>query len=123
MTAGSPARLNCGAQLGGPFCASCGQRDIPPYPSVRELAIDAALEFSGWDGRLASTLRALVLPPGLLPHEFLEGRRARDISPLRLYLMASLAYFVLSAAAPNVRLPSGKSGGLNVTFTPTDSLS
>jgi hypothetical protein len=123
MTVNSAACLNCGAQLGGQFCGSCGQRDIPPYPSVRELAIDAALEFSGWDGRLASTLRALVLRPGLLTHEFLEGRRARYISPLRLYLMASLAYFVLSAAAPNVRLPSGKSEGLNVAFTPTDSQS
>jgi hypothetical protein len=123
MTARTTLCLNCGAQLGGQFCGSCGQRDIPPYPSVRELAIDAALEFSGWDGRLASTLRALVLRPGMLTREFLEGRRARYISPLRLYLTASLAYFVLSAAAPNVRLPSGKSGGLNVTLTPTDSQS
>jgi hypothetical protein len=121
MTARSPVCLNCGAQLGGEFCGSCGQRDIPAYPGVRELAIDAALEFSGWDGRLASTLRALVLRPGKLTYEFLEGRRARYISPLRLYLMASLAYFVLSAAAPSVRLPSGKSGGLSVAFNPTDS--
>jgi hypothetical protein len=119
MTASSPACLNCGAQLGGPFCASCGQRDIPPYPSVRELAMDAAAEFSGWDGRLASTFRALVQRPGLLTHEFLEGRRTRYISPLRLYLMASLAYFVLAAAVPNVRLGSGKGSGLNVGYTTT----
>src|ERR1700716_3678612 len=99
MTARSPVCLNCGAQIGGQFCGSCGQRDIPPYPSVRELAIDAALEFSGWDGRLASTLRALVLRPGLLTREFLEGRRARYISPLPLYLMASLSYFVLYVPA------------------------
>jgi hypothetical protein len=123
VTARAPVCLNCNAQLGGEFCGSCGQRDIPPYPSVRELAIDAALEFSGWDGRLASTLRALILRPGMLTHEFLEGRRARYISPVRLYLMASLAYFVLSAAASNVRLPSGKSVGLHVTFTPADSQS
>jgi hypothetical protein len=120
MTARSPVCLNCGSQLGGPFCASCGQRDIPPYPSVRELAIDAASEFSGWDGRLASTLRALIRRPGMLTHEFLEGRRARFISPLRLYLMASLGYFVLAVAAPNVRLPSGKTGGLNVGVTTTE---
>ena len=120
MTARSPVCLNCGAQLSGAFCASCGQRDIPPYPSVRELAMDAAAEFSGWDGRLASTLRALIQRPGMLTHEFLEGRRSRYISPLRLYLMASLAYFVLAAAVPNVRLESGKSLGLNVGATVTD---
>jgi len=89
------------------FCSACGQRDIPPYPSTKELAIDALSEFSGWDGRLASTLRALLRKPGLLTLEFLEGRRVRYISPLRLYLTASLVYFLLSAAAPAVRLGGG----------------
>jgi hypothetical protein len=42
----------------------------------------------------------------MLTREFLEGRRARYISPLRLYLMASLAYFVLAAATPNIRVRS-----------------
>src|SRR5437868_5133153 len=107
----SAACLNCGAPLSGPFCASCGQRDRPPYPSVRELAVDAVSEFSGWDGRLATTLRALIRHPGILTHEFLEGRRARYISPLRLYLTASLVYFLIAAAAPNSTLRSG-----NVTF-------
>jgi len=103
--------LNCRAVLSGPFCADCGQRDIPPYPSVRELAVDAVSEFSGWDGRLASTLRALIQHPGMLTHEFLEGRRVRYISPLRLYLTASLVYFLIAAAAPDSTLRAG-----NVTF-------
>ncbi|HJP87104.1 MAG TPA: DUF3667 domain-containing protein [Gemmatimonadaceae bacterium] len=101
--------LNCGAPLNGPYCAQCGQRDIPPYPSVRELAIDAVSEFSGWDGRLLNTLRTLLLRPGLLTHEFLEGRRSRYISPLRLYLSASVIYFLLAAAAPDLRLGNGRS--------------
>ena len=109
--------LNCGAALTGPFCSKCGQRDVPPYPSVRELAIDAFWELSGWDGRFATTVRALVARPGKLTREFLEGRRARYISPLRLYLMCSLVYFLGAAAAPDVRLESGKSMwmGLRVT--------
>ena len=118
------ACLNCGSPLVGQFCADCGQRDIPPYPSVRELAVDAFWELSGWDGRFATTVRALVRRPGMLTREFLEGRRARYISPLRLYLMASLVYFVLAAAAPDVRLQSGKTVfmGLRVTSTtPVDS--
>jgi len=112
-----PVCLNCGSPLSGPFCGGCGQRDVPPYPSVRELAIDAVSEFSGWDGRLAQTLRTLVRRPGLLTREFLEGRRARYISPLRVYLTASLVYFVLAASAPEVRLESGKTLGLRVGTT------
>lgn len=118
----SAACLNCGTPLSGPFCFSCGQRDIPPYPSTRELAIDAFWELSGWDGRFASTVRALVRHPGMLTREFLEGRRARYISPLRLYLLASLAYFLVSAAAPDVKLASGKTlrTGLYVSSTTAD---
>jgi hypothetical protein len=117
--------LNCGAPLSGPFCAQCGQRDIPPYPTVRELATDAISEFSGWDGRLLNTIRALVMHPGLLTHEFLEGRRARYISPLRLYLSASVVYFLLAATAPDIRLGDGRTAfvGLRVGTTPSSASS
>ncbi len=112
--------LNCGERLTGPFCSQCGQRDVPPYPSVRELVVDAFWELSGWDGRFASTVRELVRRPGMLTREFLEGRRARYLSPLRLYLMASLLYFVIAASAPDVRLASGKSPlFIGVRPTPT----
>src|SRR5687768_10569944 len=118
----SSACLNCGAALDGKFCARCGQRDIPPYPSVRELASDAVAEFSGWDGRLAATVRALVRRPGFLTGEFLAGRRARYISPVRLYLTASVLYFLIAANAPNLRLESGETLGLQIKATTGDSV-
>jgi len=111
--------LNCGTPLVGPFCSACGQRDVPPYPSVRELAVDAFWELSGWDGRFATTVRALLRHPGKLTREFLEGRRARYISPLRLYLMSSLVFFIAAAAAPDVRLEDGKAMFLGLRVTPT----
>lgn len=99
----SDACLNCGTALTGPFCAQCGQRDVPPYPSVRELVTDAFWELSGWDGRFAGTVRALVTKPGRLTIDFPEGRRVRFISPLRLYLLASLLFFLVSALAPELQ--------------------
>src|SRR3982750_3617215 len=117
--------LNCDATLSGAFCSACGQRDVPPYPNLRELAADAFAEFSGWDGRLASTLRTLIQRPGLLTHEFLEGRRVRYISPLRLYLMTSVVYFLIASVVPTTRSRvgdvsfGGMSVGLSTTSTST----
>lgn len=50
MTTDERACLNCGAELSGPFCATCGQRAIPAYPTVKEMAGDAWHEMSGVDG-------------------------------------------------------------------------
>jgi hypothetical protein len=105
--AADAACLNCGAVLRGPFCSACGQRVVPPYPTLRELAGDAFVEFSGWDGKFAETLRALLWHPGRLTREFISGRRVRFISPVRLYLTLSVVYFVLAASAPSVRPGKG----------------
>src|SRR5262245_11152088 len=99
--------LNCSAGLSGRFCSACGQRAVPPNPTVRELAGDAWNELSGYDGRIAATFRGL-LKPGLLTRRYLEGQRAHFLSPVRLYLIVSLVYFLVAAAAPN--LDSGSRG-------------
>ena len=88
------ACLNCGARLTGPYCASCGQKDLHTDPTFRELLHDTAQELTHWEGKLPSTLKALLLRPGLLTVDFLAGRRARWIPPLRLYLICSIAFFV-----------------------------
>jgi hypothetical protein len=72
---------------------------------MREMAADAWHEFSGWDGRFVRTFCTL-LRPGALTVDVLEGRRARYVSPLRLYLVASILYFLAAAAVPNVRPPA-----------------
>jgi hypothetical protein len=92
--------LNCNAPLTGPFCSGCGQRAVPPHPTTRELAGDAWAELIGWDGKFATTIRLLLRRPGELTRVLLEGRRAQYISPVRLYLMCSVLYFIVAAGAP-----------------------
>lgn len=97
----TPRCLNCQASLNGPFCASCGQRAVPPNPTVHELIGDAWGDLTGYDGRIAHTVRALF-HPGRLTRGYIAGQRARYVSPVRLYLTASVVYFVVAAAAPNL---------------------
>ena len=100
MTVAPGSCLNCGEPLTGKFCSQCGQRDVPPYPTVHEAVNDAWHEFSGWDGRLATTLTLLLTGPGLLTLASLQGQRNRYIKPLRLYLAASVLYFFVRAVVP-----------------------
>jgi len=87
--------LNCGAELGGRYCARCGQKDSHLATSLRELLYEASRDFLDWDGRVVGTLRVLLSKPGELTAEFLRGRRASYLAPLRLYLICSIAYFGL----------------------------
>ena len=93
--------LNCDASLHGPFCARCGQRALPPRPTLRDLAGEAWQEFVNLDGKVATTLRLLVTRPGLLTVDSRAGRRARYVGPLRLYLVCSLAFFFVDSVMPD----------------------
>ena len=91
---------NCGAPLSGPYCAACGQRDVPADPTLREAAADLAENVLNVDGRVAATFRALVRRPGELTVAYLRGRRAPYLSPFRAYLTCSVLYFAVAALAP-----------------------
>lgn len=96
------ACLNCGHQLHGRYCSECGQKRTEPDPRLRELAHEAADELLHWDGKLVRTLGALFRRPGFLTREYLAGRRARFVSPVKLYLTASVVYFAVLAVVPRM---------------------
>lgn len=83
---------NCGTKAGDSYCPSCGQRQ-GEIPSVRTWMSDTIGEVLLVEARLPRTLRALVWPPGRLTAEWWNGRRARYVGPLRLYLFAAIPFF------------------------------
>ena len=97
---GASSCLNCGEPLFGRYCAACGQKATHPDPTLRELTHEAADELLHWDGKLLATLAVLFRRPGFLTAEYLAGRRARWVAPLRLYLSASVLYFAAIALVP-----------------------
>ena len=68
-------------------------------------------ESLGFDSRLRHTLPLFLVRPGVLTREYNAGRRARYTSPLKLYLVASVLFFLAAAHGhPNVVQISGKDG-------------
>ena len=96
---------NCGEALRGVFCHACGQRAASPDVSLHEFFHEAFHEFAHVDGKIVRTLKLLLTKPGQLTIEFLGGRRAQYISPVRLYLTCSLLLFGLAAVAPPAKQP------------------
>ena len=90
---------NCGAALQGRFCSACGQEAKPLDPPVRHFVKEFAQELFDIDGRQIRSLRRLVFSPGFLTREYVEGRRAPWLSPLKLYLLCSVAAFAMFAIA------------------------
>jgi hypothetical protein len=102
------ACLNCGHPLTGPYCAECGQKRRDTDPTLREFLHETTAELVDWDGKIPSTLKALFFRPGALTVDFLAGRRARWLQPLRLYLICSLAFFVSKPMGESISRRSGR---------------
>jgi hypothetical protein len=64
---------------------------------ARDLALDAVEDGLSLDSRVARTVVPFLFRPGFLTVEWTGGRRARFSSPLRLYLLASFAFFLLAS--------------------------
>lgn len=115
--------LNCGAELQGDWCHFCGQKASAHHLSLHDVAHDATHEFLHLDGKILQTMKLLLLRPGQLTREFIEGRRIRYISPLRLYLTWSVIFFALTAIVPGARdgvIRVGPGKGATATDTARD---
>ena len=102
MNGTDPICANCGAPLAGAYCASCGQ-EAHEVRSFLAWTKEALSELLSLDGRTMRTVRDL-LKPGLLSEDWAAGRRARHLTPLRVFLLGSLAFlsiaFLLGPPSP-----------------------
>jgi hypothetical protein len=89
---------NCAAPVAGRFCAECGQRLEHSVHSVWHFIREATEDLTHADSRAWKTFAAQLFKPGFLTREFLEGRRARYLPPLRLYLVLSVVFFLIASA-------------------------
>lgn len=88
---------NCGGVVEGSFCPSCGQRQGDLLPTTLEWVAALLDELFFVNRKVPRDLGTILTRPGALTKDWVEGRRAQHISPLRLYLAAAITYFILKS--------------------------
>ena len=88
---------NCGNLRGGGYCSTCGQKAAPLAPTLGYFMHELTHEVLHVDGKIFRSLRLLLTRPGFLTREIFAGRRASYMSPIRLYLIASILAFAIGA--------------------------
>jgi hypothetical protein len=102
---GTPC-VNCEAELQGPYCHICGQFAETFHRSVGHLLAESLESLFHFDGRFWQTLPKLAKSPGLLTREYLDGKRANQIPPLRLFLVVLLIVFFVGELNPGGTKPT-----------------
>ncbi|MDP4262309.1 MAG: DUF3667 domain-containing protein [Bacteroidota bacterium] len=87
--------LNCGTTLYGRYCHICGQENLEPKESVWQLVTHFFNDITHFDGKFFTTLKVLLLRPGFLSKEYMAGRRASYLNPIRMYVFTSAIFFLL----------------------------
>lgn len=98
---------NCGATLTGAYCHQCGQRADEPRRVVIGLVQDFLVDTLAIDGKLARSIGLLLWRPGRLARRYLDGKRVYYSPPFRLYLFASVFFFIFAFAMVGTPNPGG----------------
>ena len=117
------ACLNCGTALLGTHCHACGQA-AHVHRTLASFFHDLLHGVFHFEGKIWRTFPMLAWQPGKLTREYIDGRRARYVSPIALFLFS---VFLLFAAIHAVEggsparldpVPTGAANAAkgNVTF-------
>lgn len=100
--------LNCGAVLTGNYCSNCGQTSHP-HRSLSSLGHDILHGVFHFEGKVWHTIPELFLRPGRLTRRYIDGERAKFVSPMALYLFAVFLMFAVFSftGGATLSLPEG----------------
>jgi hypothetical protein len=86
--------LNCGTALIGAHCHACGQAGHV-HRSLSAMGHDILHGVFHFEGKLWRTLPMLAWRPGDLTRRYIEGERARFVSPMAIFLFSLFAMFAV----------------------------
>jgi hypothetical protein len=116
MGPAQPLCLNCGTALTGAHCHRCGQAGHI-HRTLHSIGHDLLHGVFHFEGKIWDTLPMLVSRPGALTRRYVEGERARFVSPLALFLFTMFLMFaVFSWAGLDSWMHAPDEGGAKVAI-------
>lgn len=84
---------NCGQEVPQRFCTVCGQENTETRRSFSYLFRHFIEDFTHYEGNFWKTIKYLLFHPAYLTLSYLEGKRARYVAPVKLYIFVSFISF------------------------------
>ena len=86
--------LNCGCALTGDYCHCCGQK-AHVHRTLRAFGHDLLHGALHFEGKIWKTIPLLVWKPGELTRRYIDGERAKFVSPVALFLFTVFLMFAV----------------------------
>lgn len=95
--------LNCGhpLQLSDKFCPNCSQANSTKKLSVKDFLDEFFASFISYDSKLLNTLSALLMRPGKITRDYINGKRVSFTNPFRFLLSLAIIYFLILGITGN----------------------
>ena len=107
--------LNCGTTLVGSHCHACGQK-ARLHRAIGAFLHDLLHGALHFEGKTWHTLPKLVFKPGELTRRYIDGERARFVSPMALFLFTIFLMFAVFQVA-GITTPTELDTGDDVVAT------
>ena len=87
----------------GRYCHVCGQENTVPREGFGGLVLHFFYDITHFDGKFFQSLKYLLFKPGFLSKEYVRGRRASYLHPVRMYVFTSAIFFLVFFLLVNVK--------------------
>ncbi len=87
----------CGAKLEGAYCSDCGEKAfIPGEHTIRHFFGDVLNAITFLDSKFLRTLKLMIVKPGAMSYQYINGRRVPFIKPMSMFFIVNLIYFMFA---------------------------
>ena len=87
--------MNCGNVVQGNYYQNCGQENVVPHETFWHMLQHFLYDITHFDSKFFDSMKYLLLKPGFLPLEYIKGRRASYLNPVKKYVFTSAVFFII----------------------------